>query len=197
MIEDFKKLISKPTNFYKDLKKKSYGDVIKFLLKINFIPYFLYFLFLQGGELNIYIGLTIIISLIYALLSLTIGPFINALITHIGVLIVGGKDYKKTFLATGHAMSISAPYLLTAAILVGLFINASEAILISLTLLGGLIAFAGGIHVLITEIIGLKVLHKLTTLRAIIAALIIPITIFLLFVLLIVALSTILIIGFL
>lgn len=183
MIEQFKTIFTEPSKFYKGVKNWSYGDVLKFLFAVALLPSVLNWYaelsaeITQGelGEmLNFPEPTLILIAILLATLSIFISPFINSAITHLGVLIVGGRGYKKTFLATGNALAISAAYILVYSIL-GLFMLEQEHTLIATLII--IVMLAGFIHALVTEIIGLKVLHNLSTGKAVIAAIIVPLAV--------------------
>ena len=176
MINNFVEILTKPTSFFKSVKHWSYTDVLKYLFIILFLPYLLYFYISTAVEDGFTI-LVFIISLLISLLSVLVSPFVSSLVTHIGVLILGGKGYKKTFLATANSLSIAAPYLIVSALILLSALRTDEITFAILTIVTLIIMFISWVHALVTEIIGLKIVHKFDTFKAIVAALVIPLAI--------------------
>ena len=185
MINNFVEIFTKPTSFFKSIKHWSYPDVLRFLFTILFLPYLLYFYVSTGIE-DGFTNLLFLLSIIVSLLVVFVGPFAGALITHIGVLIMGGEGYKKTFLATGNSIVVTSPYLLASALLMLTAVQGNNITFLILSLITWLIMLGGWIHALVAEVIGLKVMHKFDTFKAIIAALVIPLAISLLLIIILV-----------
>lgn len=187
MIETFKLLFTDPKQFFKQLKSPSYSTVLKFLFYVIFIPYLLNYYFSAGLEEG-FGGFLFATSIIVALLTILIGPFFSAALSHIGVKLFKGSGYKKTFYASAHAMAVNAPYVLAQAVLLGFAALSGTGTLV-LTILGTIISFFGLVHVIITEIYGLKQLHGLSTGQAVVSSVVIPIAIIFLILIIIVGLT--------
>ncbi len=172
----YKLLFTDPMKYFSGISKMSYSDTLGLIFRILFIPYLLYFILSFGFDLG-FSNLVIASAVLFALFTVLAAPFINAAVTHLGVLLFKKKGYKKTFLASSHAILAFAPYALVfvALALPSLF---SQGIGVEILLiLGYLVVFAGAIHILVLEIIGLKKLHKLSTGKAVVCALVIPLLI--------------------
>jgi hypothetical protein len=186
MIHQFKLLYTDPERFFNELQSPSYSTVLKFLFYIMFIPYLLNSYF--SSALDEGLGFSIFASAaVLALVTILLGPFISSALTHIGVKIFGGSDYKKTFYASAHALAIYAPYALAQAVLIGIMILTETGFLI-ITALVSVISLFGAIHLIMTEVYGLKVLQGLSTGKAIVSSVVIPFIVIFLVALLVVGL---------
>lgn len=193
MIQKFKVLFTDPQTFYKELKEQNYSEIIKFLAYILFIPYLLYLYFSIGAEAG-FTNTLFLRATLLALLTITLGPFFSAAMTHIGVKIFKKSGYKKTFHASGYALSVNAPYMLAQALIIGFAVLSQIGVTAFLSV-ATIISFIGVIHVIITEVYGLKELHKLSTLKAVTASIIIPAAIVILVIILLVIILLFLFMG--
>jgi hypothetical protein len=180
MIQNYITLFKTPELFFKSLKKLNYKDA---LLRYA-LPYIILSALSIMTNLSLYssensFGTTTFLSLSMFVLyvgAAFIFPFFSTALTHLGVLIVKGKNgFVSTFNATTNAMINALPYLLILNIIAlggviggdGSFLESS--IYATIVVVLSLISM---VHVFITEVIGLKKLQNLTTKRAIIASLI-------------------------
>lgn len=171
-LQRFWTLFTQPKQFYSKLRRVGYPPIITFIFSVLFVPYaFFYFI-----EFDLPIFALLPLVLFIAGFTCLVSPFVSAAVTHLGVLIVGGRGYRKTFGATAHALTIMAPYLLIGALL-NLFIGMAGFHEVISGVAGGVVSLAGFIHLVVVEVIGLKVLQKLSTLKALFAALVVPLLI--------------------
>ncbi|MBP2134425.1 hypothetical protein J2128_002391 [Methanomicrobium sp. W14] len=150
--EKVKGYLLNPVESFKNSRDESFGDAFKYFL-ITFVIYVvLSAILLMAGVSGLNMipgfGAASAVFLIVLILVLgTIGFFITGIITHIFVLIAGGrKDLTQTYKAVA--------YSLTPSMLIGWI---------------PVINFIAGIWSLILEVLAIRELHEISTARAIIA----------------------------
>ena len=192
MIEYFDKLkllFLKPTEFFKNVKKeKDYWTPLKFYIIISIIADVIGVLFaipnLLKSQMLLYLTL---ISLVSGLILVFIIPFVAAGIIHLGVLIFKGKEgYYNTFKPVAYAMTIGSVYSLLSSIVSAIaswfnpvtdFSDLQSINQVQNTAAIALIAIIGLIsliHVLYAHVLGISNYQNLTTMRAFLSVILIP-----------------------
>ncbi len=206
-LKTFMDILTNPTSFFEDLSKRRhdymtpYSFYVKILVLFLVIDLILELIGIQYNVSNLQGSSTIYITFFYlfSLVTVFISPFISAAFTHLGLMLIAKKkDFLKTFNAVVYSDVILGPYmvLLTfVSILLYLTLGTDDTGLILVGLFTLLLWFAQLGHVIALEVIALKRMYQITTGKAILSIVIVPIILF--FIVLLIALFFIISIGLL
>ncbi|MBS3121421.1 YIP1 family protein [Candidatus Woesearchaeota archaeon] len=189
----FKLLFTNPSVFYNSVKSET--DVFPIILKyVIFMAVLQVIMFLVGIYGDLREGAYMVLfSFIIMILSITfsfIMPFFSSGITHLGVLMFGGKQpFFNTFKTITYSMFLAAVYNFVSLIIIeilNIILNPTFETITDMMpqlIVAGIIGLIGLVHVFYTEIIGLGIYQQLTKLKAFFAIIIIPLAILLFIVL--------------
>lgn len=189
MIQKYITLFKNPQAFFNSLKKLNYKDaLLRYAIPYSIISIVFFAITSHTYFFENSITSSILFSLfsisVYIFLAFTF-PFFSSALTHLGVLLVKGKNgFVSTFNATTNAMINALVYLaiLTIISAFGLFSYGYDFFeSLSYLIISLLISTVAFVHVFVTEVIGIKKLQNLPTSKAIIAVLV-PLVIFVVFV---------------
>ena len=199
-----KHLFLNTSTFFNTVKvknEKSYFQILKFFV-IIYIIYQLISAVLLVPAIRMMsqtpamenLGLLSILGIIFGIIFAFILPFISAILTHIGVLIVGGRQgLFNTFKPVTYALVISVVYNIFSSI-ASFFLNFIYPIdtnILQKTMfsfhdfpiphivLGAVIGISSFIHTIYAEVIGISKFQKMSKLRAFFGVILIPLAIIL------------------
>ncbi|MBI4454175.1 YIP1 family protein [Candidatus Woesearchaeota archaeon] len=185
----FRLLFTNPSQFYNSVKSET--DVFPIILKyVVFMAVLQVIMFLVGIYGDLREGpYMILFSFIIMILSITfsfIMPFIMSGITHLGVLIFGGKQlFFNTFKTITYSMFLAAAYNFVSLIMIeilNIILNPTFETITEIMpqlIVAGIIGLIGLVHVIYTQMVGLGIYQQLTKLKALFAIIIIPLAILL------------------
>lgn len=198
--DKLKSLFFNTKHFFDTIKgEKSYFQILKFFI-IFYVIYQIIDAILLIPAVKMlsqtiarqYFGLLFIFGIIFGLIIAVILPFISAALTHIGILMVGGKQgFFNTFKPMTYALTITVVYNIISSF-VSFFLNLAYPIDPSILqktifsfhdmplpniLVGIIILLLSIIHATYAEIIGISKFQKISKLKAFFGAIIIPLII--------------------
>ena len=190
-----KKLFYHPKLFFKDVEKeKGYSGIMFFYVFIASFALVLKFILdivtgaytLQGADFIVGI-IRFFFVLVFGIGFSFAAPFISSAVTHLGVLMFGGKQgYFNTYKPVSYSSAVSQIYAAAIAFIGILFVllffkgafdlenivwNLQNLVYITIVILLNLILF---IHVLSLQVIGVSKYQKISKLRAFFSVIIIP-----------------------
>jgi hypothetical protein len=188
-------LFKDPSNFARNVARETgYWNVLKvfviFYMSILIIRLLLSIgVTLRGG--GILSAELILSSLIAGLIAAFIVPFFWSGVTHLGVLIFGGRQgFFNTFKVATYSWILILIYglvipLIASVLLLIKPLGTIEVITQLYTSVFGVamlvVSLAGFVHVIIAETIGLSLLHKISRIRAFLSAILIPLILMVVF----------------
>jgi len=181
----FKLLFTNPSVFYNSVKSET--DVFPIILKyVIFMAVLQVIMFLVGAYMVLFSFIIMILSITFSFIM----PFFSSGITHLGVLMFGGKQpFFNTFKTITYSMFLAAVYNFVSLIIIeilNIILNPTFETITDMMpqlIVAGIIGLIGLVHVFYTEIIGLGIYQQLTKLKAFFAIIIIPLAILLFIVL--------------
>ncbi len=172
ILEKFADCFARPSEFFKHVdKEKTYTPALMqyviFLLPVIILES------LQGAPEFGMLG--VLMGLFFGLVMLFVGPFIGAAISHIGVLLVGGKQgYLATFKGLVYSQAAVAVYYIFASLLGGFALLVGEAAVIGVGVVSVIIYVIAFVHSAVLVTIGVAHLHKISKIRAFVGAIVLP-----------------------
>lgn len=183
LLEKIKNLILQPSKFFESVKDESIEEGLKYLI-LSPIPLLiellLVILILEITMPDIYINLPFFLILFPPALyiSLISGVTINSIIVHIGVWIVGGKNsIEQTFKAVLYSnifTLISSTFIIP--FFVAIIYSPTNEIAIFILIILTILTLCFQIYSLYILLKGISILHRISTIRSLLA-IIIPIII--------------------
>ncbi len=194
VLNNYIELLTSPATFFKKMDKvKTYFDpwlffVIFTLFEVIFqLPLLLFSLLGSSGEEALLDAL----GIVFAFVLIPVTPFIASGIAHLGLMILGHKDYYKTFKPMTYALTISVPYSLVQTLIGGIALALGVQFMdneISVPLAFGTIALvaipafilgiASTVHTVYATCVGAAYTHKISKMRAFCGMYLIPIALF-------------------
>ena len=191
-IKRFMILLLDPAKFARNIdKERGYWNVLKVFV-IFYMVILLARLILSilvtvrsGGSVE---SSLVMSSLIAGVVAAFLVPFFWSALTHLGVLIFGGRGgFFKTFKVATYSWILILIYGFVIPLIVSLLLLIKPLLATSQPFTSAfgvamlVVSLAGFVHVVIAETIGLAYLHKMTRIKAFLAAILIPLIIMVLF----------------
>jgi hypothetical protein len=185
-------LLLDPAKFARNIdKERGYWNVLKVFV-IFYMVILLARLILSilvtvrsGGSVE---SSLVMSSLIAGVVAAFLVPFFWSALTHLGVLIFGGRGgFFKTFKVATYSWILILIYGFVIPLIVSLLLLIKPLLATSQPFTSAfgvamlVVSLAGFVHVVIAETIGLAYLHKMTRIKAFLAAILIPLIIMVLF----------------
>ena len=191
-IKRFMILLLDPAKFARNIdKERGYWNVLKVFV-IFYMVILLARLILSilvtvrsGGSVE---SSLVMSSLIAGVVAAFLVPFFWSALTHLGVLIFGGRGgFFNTFKVATYSWILMLVYGFVIPLIVSLLLLIKPLLATSQPFTSAfgvamlVVSLAGFVHVVIAETIGLAYLHKMTRIKAFLAAILIPLIIMVLF----------------
>jgi hypothetical protein len=195
-LEKIKKIFFSPNEFFRSVEKESqYGKILFFValayIAAQLFSYLANSIFVLRYSFNIFTIIEQIFGFMFQIGFAFAIPFISAGITHLGVMIVKGKQgFFNTFKPVAYAGVVSSIYIVISSIALSvhdlIYPTDWHFIAENLSLnnipwgymiLAGVIGIASLIHTVYVEVVGISRFQKLSVGKSLLATLIIPILI--------------------
>ena len=173
-----------PLAFYKKVTKEGLMEPFVFFVVLFAVYQFVFSILEVLFSINtttdgiVVVAIGAVIGYVLALIIAGVGPWFSAGITHLGVLLFKGKgDYTDTFKITTYSSIINFAYLIPVQ-LANLFLLRDPTnipYIITGAVISVPIAIAGIVHVVYAQIQGFKLYHNMSTGKALVSILVIPI----------------------
>lgn len=189
----FKLLFTNPSQFYSSVKSETeyFPILIKYVIFMVVLQLIMFLVSIYGDlKEGAYMLLFSFVLLLVSISLSFVAPFIASGITHLGVLIFGGKQpFFNTFKTIAYSMLLIAVYNFVSLIIIeilNIILNpAFETItdMLPQLIVSGIIGLVGLVHTIYTQMIGLGIYQQLSKLKAFFSIIVIPLAIVLFMVL--------------
>ena len=186
-----KSLFSDPSKFFKDVgKEKDYWTVLKFFVVVYIVAAIIQILVLLPVNLELpeFVGPLnfILIGLLAAVILAFISPFIGSFLSHLGILLFGGREgFFNTFKAISYSMIILIGYNLVSSIIVSAILLLNPDKLTASNHVGNIFSSIGWAHVVVVGTIGVSMYHSISKAKAFFGIILVPLVLILILTLLI------------
>ena len=186
-----KSLFSDPAKFFKDVgKEKDYWTVLKFFVVVYIVAVIIQILVsfpvnLKLPEFVEHLNFALT-GLLYGVVSAFIVPFIVTALSHLGILLFGGrKGFFNTFKAVTYGMIIIIGYSVISSIITMIIFLLSPGSTITLGYVANIISLIGLTHMLVVETVGVSIVHSISKTKAFFGVILVPLVLILILTLLI------------
>lgn len=180
--DKLKELFVDPSKFFKDVsKEKSYWNVLKLFVVVYIVATIIQILVsipvnlkTLGNQFLPFILTALISGIIFAFAI----PFIVGILSHLGILLVGGKKgFFNTFKAITYGTIVIVGYGIISSVAESLILLFSSNVAISNFVIG-VISLIGVVHMLIVQSVGVSIFHSISRGKSFFGIILIPLIIF-------------------